>query len=128
MPMYGAKVNGIKVTPSNSISPHSFRIFREDNIIPLSTLEGYHIHYTHVEEILSGGSQGRIKYTFEKEDTPLSNNFPIEPGDLAVKRGKLKLSQVESSIGTALQSTEIDPIDPTYLSSRTFIKPFVAHT
>ncbi len=128
MPLYGALVSGLLVRPGNSTALHEFKLFREDNIIPLSTLEGYHLFYTNVEEIINGDAQGRIKYSFEEEATSLSGDFPIEPGDLAVKRGKLKKSEAVSSTSTIIHSTDITPVNPSYLNGSNFIKPFVAHT
>ncbi len=127
-PIYGATIAGVSFAEGSNPAPHTFVLFIDGGIVPLQTIEGFHLYYPNVEEILNNGEDGKITYEFDIETTPIDMSFPQDLGKLAVKRAMLVESSSLSSTDVEIQNTTITPVEPVYEQSDLLLKTFLAHT
>ncbi|MGB4960453.1 MAG: hypothetical protein WBO36_13320, partial [Saprospiraceae bacterium] len=127
-PSYGRTISGIQATNTNVVSQFEFALLSEESVVPLTTLEGYHIYYKNVEESFDNGNNGTVRYEFDTENATISNRYPTEPGNTAVKRNKLLNSKVFSNTNSLIKESEIIPEEPDYVYSSNFLTSYLAFT
>ena len=104
--------------PSNVGGGHDIIIFSSNSTSVMSNAEGYHMNYSHAEEMHNGN--GKIVYFFNTEDYA-SNHFsvyPPKPAYYLAKNGTLEKSEVWREGNNVLEKRNIIEFhngdDPTY--------------